>query len=378
MPPINRTIKQHGSVPWTSHTRIGAGFDPSSHEVLASPFFGIHIEEDSDNDDDDEVTKTVGPEQPVTFALHDEVFADAVRLGDYLESWISGPGPPLSVEQMRELGEYVSSLTCGRGRVVHVLRGTITEEARQFHEELLLTPQAKALLAGDVGKFTASYGEYFITGYVRQASFVAISSYAVDESCGLTRSATGLSLSSEKSNANGGMVVKGSKDTGAARSCKVLASGLRTGNDLALAPDSDLTKAWEDFRGQHELVPQLALLEHYSGMLPGQIARPTRAVTLGFDASSALWQCAVLQMLSRSLSVDSRTTTGRLEVIYDQLDTHTRTRASAENLEAEKLIEELNRISASLRDMARNAKHKTTLRAELDVLSAKQEAAYPE
>ncbi|OQO12590.1 hypothetical protein B0A48_02052 [Cryoendolithus antarcticus] len=372
----SQAIKQHGSVPWTLHTRIGAGYDPSTHEILASPFFGLRDNEDSDGED--ERNDDGDSKQGVSFALHDEAFTDAAKLADYLESWTSGPGPPLSVEQMREFGGYVKSLQCGQDRAVHVLRGTVSESARHFHEELLLTPQAKTSLAGDATKFTTSYGEYCITGYVREASFVAITSYANDDSNGLVRSTTGLSLKSGKFRADRSAASDGASPTGDQVSRKALVSGMEEDDSLAISRESDLTKAWEKFRGQHELLPRVALLEHYSGILPEQIVRPTRAVTLGFDASSALWQCDVLQMLSRSLSTDSSTTTERLEVVYDQLDMHTRTRASAEDLEAEKLIEELNKISASLRDIARNTKQKMTLRSELDVLSVKQEPLYPE
>ncbi|KAK6441886.1 hypothetical protein LTR95_001887 [Oleoguttula sp. CCFEE 5521] len=376
MPSNAQTMKQHGTVPWTSHTRIGAGCDPSTHEVLASPFFGLNNEDDSDDDDED--ARAVDSKQVVSFALHDEVFTDAIRLADYLETWTSGPGPPLSVEQMRELGEYVKSLQCGQGRAVQVVRGTVTEKARQFHDELLLTPQAKAVLSEGGERFREGYGEYCVTGHIRQASLVAISSYGTDEVNGLTRSSTGLSLSSKRSNGEQSGTSNGPSPTGDQRSRKVLVSGIKADDGLAIGQESDLTKAWQHFREKHELMPRVALLEHYSSLLPGQIERPTKNVTLGFDTSSALWRCAVLQMLSHSLTAVSQTTIERLEVIHEKMNTHIKPQESAENAAVEKLGDELDEISISLREMARRSEHKTTLQSQLEALSIKQEPLYPE
>jgi hypothetical protein len=256
-------IKQHGSLPWDpTHMVLGGGYDMIARESLPAPFEEIDVE--------DSYSTETFPQVDVQA----QVFRDEQELTEHLWSMASASSPSSSLASVNSMASYIKTAKCNAENACLILRCTLSMPPEHFDGELDLTDTGRQMLDSSPQKFTDSYGEYCITGYIRQSSFFAVCTYSstnVEELDKFT-STLGASGSPDKSKIDAASdLVKGTKSHSPSirESHKFNISGVEGEIGLSWLENATVTEAWQGFRFDYKPVPQIAILKHYSSVLPG-------------------------------------------------------------------------------------------------------------
>lgn len=352
-------IRQHGSLPWDSaHMVLGGGYDMAARESLASPFEEVEAEETYSAD---------------TFPHVDvqaQVFRDAQELTNHLWTTASASSPYHSPATVKAMASYMRTARCNSENACFVLRCMLSMPPEHFDGELDLSDTGRRLLDSSSEKFTECYGEYCIAGQVRQSSFFAVCTYSSKDTEELERFTA--TLGEAKSEGKSGLnattdLVKGMKlhASSIKESHKFCISGVEGEIGLSWLENATVAEAWQGFRFDYKPVPQIALLKHYSSILPGEIKRPTALHDVSWEVTEAIWKCALLQMTAQSKSTSQASTLATLNKINDRLDTISNTDASSDAGEIKEILSTLE----SLRDRLRRPAQ-PLIKAELEATSA--------
>jgi len=355
---FSTTIKQHGSLPWDSaHMVLGAGYDMATRETLPSPFETVDVE--------DSYSTETFPQVDV----QTQVFRDEQELSEHLWSMASASSPSSSLASVKSMASYIKTTKCNAENACLVLRCTLSMPPEHFDDELDVTDTGRQMLNSNPQKFIDSYGEYCITGYIRQSSFFAVCTYSSTNAEELDKftSMLGASGSSDKSGIDvASDLVKGTKSHSPSirESHKFNISGVEGEVGLSWLENATVTEAWQGFRFDYKPVPQIAILKHYSSILAGEIPRPTRSHEVSWHINEAVWKCALLQMATRSKSAQQHATIVALSTISERLDVLCCSNNEATVVEVKEIISKLDDMRNQARRPARPA-----IKAELEALA---------
>lgn len=333
---------------------IGAGYDMGSRESLPSPFEKVTIDNTYDDD---------------TFAqveVQAQLFRNEKDLANALESLTTASISYLSTASVNAVATYLKAAVCNETNMCLVMRCAISMPPEHFDRELVLsTPAAKNLQAG-LSTFTNCYGEYCVEGQIRQSSFYAVVTYSSESAQELDQFAATLSVTGETKSVNfdaaSGLFQRIESQASSVReSHKFHMTGVAGGGGLEWLEDANVSEAWQGFRDEYAPVPQVALLKHYSSIMPGKIPRPTRHYEGLRDVTEAAWKCALLQLLARSVPQNRDTTTSKLERLAERLDVLSNSRDEADVDEVRQIVATLETFQTELRKPAW-----PVIRAELD------------
>jgi hypothetical protein len=239
-----------------------------------------------------------------------------------------------------------------------------------FDNELDLSDTGRKLLDSSPEKFIECYGEYCITGQIRQSSFFAVCTYSSPDAEELDKFTA--ALGAAKSGGEAGLddttdLVKGTKSHASSikESHRFCINGVEGEIGLSWLEHATVTEAWQGFRFEYKPVPQVALLKHYSSLLPGEIARPKSHYEVSWDLTEAVWKHALLNMAARSKAATQSATLATLDNISDRLDALSNSSNGAEDNEVKEILAKLDDVRDRLRKPARPA-----IKAELQALAA--------
>ena len=351
-------IKQHGSLPWDStHMVLGGGYDMIARESLPAPFEEIDVE--------DSYSTETFPQVDVQA----QVFRDEQDLTEHLWSMASASSPSSSLAAVKSMASYIKTAKCNTENACLILRCTLSMPPEHFDGELDLTDTGRQMLDKSPQKFIDSYGEYCITGYIRQSSFFAVCTYSstnVEELDKFT-STLGASGSPDKSKIDAASdLVKGTKSHSSSirESHKFNISGVEGEIGLSWLENATVAEAWQGFRFDYKPVPQVAILKHYSSVLPGEIPRPTGSREVSWHINEAVWKCALLQMAARSKSAQQHATIVKLSTISERLDVLGSSKDEASVVEVKEIISQLEEMRNKARKPTRPA-----IKAEVEALA---------
>jgi len=355
---FSTTIKQHGNLPWDSaHMVLGSGYDMITREPLPSAFEEVDIE--------DSYSTETFPQVDVQA----QVFRDEQELTEHLWSLASATSPSSSLASVKSMASYIKTAKCNAENACLILRCTLSMPPEHFDGELDLTDTARQMLNSSPQKFIDSYGEYCVTGYIRQSSFFAVCTYNstnVEELKKFT-STLGASGSPDKSKIDAASdIVKGAKSNSPSirESHKFNISGVEGEIGLSWLENATVTEAWQGFRFDYKPVPQVAILKHYSSVLPGEITRPTNSHEISWHINEAVWKCALLQMTARSQFAQQHATIVALSTLSERMDVL----GSSKN---ESAVVEVKEIISKLEDLRNQARKPTrpAIKAEVEALA---------
>jgi hypothetical protein len=355
---FSTNIKQHGSLPWNSaHMVLGSGYDMTTREPLPSPFEEVDIE--------DSYSTETFPQVDVQA----QVFRDDQELTENLWSMASASSPSSSLASVKSMASYIKTAKCNAENACLILRCTLSMPPEHFDGELDLTETGRQMLDSSPQKFIDSYGEYCITGYVRQSSFFAVCTYSSTSAEELDKftSTLGASGSPDKSKIDAASeLVKDTKSHSPSirESHKFNISGVEGEIGLSWLENATVTEAWQGFRFDYKPVPQIAILKHYSSVLPGEIPRPTGSHEISWHINEAVWKCALLQMDARSKSAQQHATILALSTISERLDVLSSSKDEATVVEVKEIISKLEDLRNQARKPARPA-----IKTEVESLS---------
>jgi hypothetical protein len=351
-------IKQHGSLPWDSvHMVLGSGYDMITREPLPTPFEEVDVE--------DSYSTETFPQVDVQA----QVFRDEQELTEHLWSMASATSPSSSLASAKSMASYVKTAKCNAENACLILRCTLSMPPEHFDGELDLTDTGRQMLNSSPQKFVESFGEHCITGYIRQSSFFALCTYSSTKAEELEKfiSTLGASGSPDKSKIDEASdLVKGIKSHSPSirESHKFNISGVEGEIGLSWLENATVTEAWQGFRFDYKPVPQVAILKHYSSVLPGEIPRPTRTHEVSWHINEAVWKCALLQMAARSKSVQQHENVVALSTISDRLDVLGSSKDGSAVVEVKEIISKLEKIRNHARKPTRPA-----IKAEVEALA---------
>jgi hypothetical protein len=352
-------IKQHGSLPWdSSHMVLGGGYDMAARESLPSPFDEVEAEESYSTDTFPQVD------------VQSQVFRDEQELTNHLWNTASASSPNHSLASVKAMSSYIKTAKCNSENACLVLRCTLSMPPEHFDHELDLSDTGRKLLDLGPEKFIECYGEYCIAGQIRQSSFFAVCTYSSPDAAELEKFTA--VLGAAKSEGEAGLnattdLVKGTKSHASSikESHRFCITGVEGEIGLSWLEHATVAEAWQGFRFDYKPVPQVALLKHYSSILPGEIERPRSHHDISWDVTEAVWKHALLNMAARSKATTQSATLATLDRISDRLDTLSNSNATSQSSEVKEILSKLDDVRDQLRKPARPA-----IKAELQALAA--------
>jgi hypothetical protein len=357
-------IRQHGSLPWdASHMNVGGGYDMAKRESLPSPFEEVDIDGSYDSFTD------VFPQVNV----HTQLFRDERELTDLLRSMTAASVSYLSIASVKAIAGYIRESKCNSQNMCLFFRCTLSMPPEHFDRQLELSEEARQTLEADPENFFKCYGEYCIAGQIRQSSFYAVCTYSSTETAELDAFAaalggTGTVNKSSFADATELMTRIESHSSSVQETHRFHITGVEGEGGLSWLENAKLHEAWEGFRDEYKPIPQVALLKHYSSILPGKIGRPTTRYEISRDIAEALWQCALLQMAARSKATYQGTLILALDRIQERLDVLGCSNDDADLREVSDIFKTLENVHIQLRKPAWPA-----IKAEIDNSSVANE-----
>jgi hypothetical protein len=355
---FSTTIKQHGSLPWDSaHMVLGSGYDMITREPLPSAFEEVDVE--------DSYSTETFPQVDVQA----QVFRDEQELIEHLWSLASATSPSSSLASVKSMASYIKTAKCNAENACLILRCTLSMPPEHFDGELDLTDTGRQMLNSSPQKFIDSYGQYCVTGYIRQSSFFAVCTYSSTNAEELEKftSTLGASGSPDKSKIDEASdLVKGAKSNSPSirESHKFNISGVEGEIGLSWLENATVAEAWQGFRFDYKPVPQVAILKHYSSVLPGEIPRPTKSHEISWHINEAVWKCALLQMAARSQSAPQHATIVALSTLSERLDVLGSSKDESAVVEVKEIISKLEDLRNQARKPTRPA-----IKAEVEALA---------
>jgi len=352
-------IKQHGNLPWDSaHMVLGSGQDMTTRETLPSPFEEVDVE--------DSYSTETFPQVDVQA----QVFRDERELTEHMWSMASASSPSSSLASVKSMASYIRTTKCNAENACLILRCTLSMPPEHFDGELDLSDTGRQMLDKSPQTFIDSYGEYCVTGYIRQSSFFAVCTYSSTNAEELDKftSTLGTSGSPDKSRIDvASDLVKGTKShpPSIRESHKFNISGVEGEIGLSWLENATVTEAWQGFRFDYKPVPQIAILKHYSSILPGEIPRPAKSHEVSWHINEAVWKCALLQMATRSKSTQQHATILTLSKLSERLE------ELSSSLNDEATVAEVKEIISKLEGL-RNQERKparAAIKAEVEALA---------
>jgi hypothetical protein len=351
-------IKQHGSLPWDSaHMVLGGGYDMTARESLPSPFDEVEAEESYSTDTFPQVD------------VQSQVFRDEQEFTNHLWATASASSPSYSLASVKAMASYIKTARCNSENVCLVLRCTLSMPPEHFDSELDLSDTGRTLLNSGSAKFTECYGEYCVAGQIRQSSFFAVCTYSSLDAEELENftAVLGAARSEGEPGLNAATdLVKGTKShtSSIKESHKFCINGVEGEIGLSWLENANVAEAWQGFRFDYKPVPQIALLKHYSSILPGEIKRPTGHHEVSWGLTEAVWKCALLHMAARSKHTPQTATIATLDIISDRLDVLSNSNISNESSEIKEILSKLDALRNRLCKPARPA-----IKAELEAMA---------
>jgi hypothetical protein len=352
-------IKQHGSLPWDSaHMVLGGGYDMAARESLPSPFDEVEAEESYATDTFPQVD------------VQSQVFRDEQELTNHLWTTASASSPNHSLASVKAMSSYIKTTKCNSENACLVLRCTLSMPPEHFDNELDLSDTGRKLLDSSPADFIECYGEYCVAGQIRQSSFFAVCTYSSPDVEELEKFTA--VLGAAKSEGEAGLnattdLVKGTKSHASSikESHRFCINGVEGEIGLSWLEHANVAEAWQGFRFDYKPVPQVALLKHYSSILPGEIPRPAAHHDISWDMTEAVWKCALLRMATRSKTITQSTTLATIDKISDRLDALNNSDTNSSSTEIKEILSKLEDVRHQLRKPARPA-----IKAELQALAA--------
>ena len=330
----------------------------AGRESLPSPFDEVEAEDSYATDTFPQVD------------VQSQVFRDEQELTNHLWTTASASSPNHSLASVKALASYIKTAKCNGENVCLVLRCTLSMPPEHFDNELDLSDTGRKLLDSSPEKFVECYGEYCVAGQIRQSSFFAVCTYSSSDAEELEKFTA--VLGAAKSGGEAGLnattdLVKGTRSHASSikESHRFCINGVEGEIGLSWLEHATVAEAWQGFRFDYKPVPQVALLKHYSSILPGEIKRPTSHHDISWDVTEAVWKCALLHMAARSKAFTPNSTLAILDKISDRLDALSNSNISSNSSEVKEILSKLEGVRDQLRKPARPA-----IKAELQALAA--------
>lgn len=336
---------------------IGGGYDMARRESLSSPFEEVYVDDSYDNTD-------VFPQVD----MHTQIFRDERELADLLRSMTTASVSHLSLASVNAVAGYIRESKCNSQNMCLVLRCTLSMPSEHFDREFDLTEEARRTLDANPDDFLTHYGEYCIAGQIRQSSFYAVCTYSSTDEGQLDALAaalggTGAVNQTSFAAATQLMTSMESHSPSIRETHRFHIVGVEGEGGLSWLKNAKIPEAWEGFRAEYKPIPQVALVKHYSSLLPGKIRRPVTAYQISQDIAGALWQCALLQMAARSKSTYQSNSISRLDRIQERLSALACSNADEDLEEVGDILKTLDNIKVQLRKPAWSA-----IKTEIDKL----------
>lgn len=337
-------IKQHGSLPWDStHMVPGGGYDIATHESLPSAFDSVDVEDNYSADTFPQVD------------VQAQVFRNAYELTDSLWPLATASYSSLSAATVKTLAPYIRTAKCNSNNACLVLRCTLSMPPEHFDSELDLTDEARELLQSSPDKFTKSYGEYCVAGQIRESSFFALCTYSSTNTAELVTFTSKLNATGSTEKPGIDVATDLTKDTEShgssiKESHRFHISGVEGEVGLSWLNNATVTEAWQGFRVDYKPVPQVALLKHYSSVLPGQIERPTSHQHTSCNITEAMWKGALLEMTARSATAQPSSTITTIEALNQRLDKSSSSQEAISDSEMTAILSKFDALRVQLQN----------------------------
>ena len=358
---FSTNVKQHGNIPWdAAQMSIGNGFDILTYESMPSPFNKINGPKSERPDIFPEVEV-----QAQLFRKHEELTA-------YLESATTALVPSLSAASVRAIATTMKSARCDDLNMCLLLRCAISTNAEHFDQDLVLSSYAEELL-GDPEHgsedFVQSYGQYCIAGQIRQSHFFAICTYTSKTAEELDSFASSLGATGDTKMLSGESTASLLERielhaSSIQQSHKLYVAGIEGSAGLEWLESARVSDAWEAFQEDYCPVPYVAVIKHYSSILPGRVSRPTQPYDIPREAVEALWRCTILQVTARSQPGYRASTVTRLDVLKGRLSNLAESNSTEAKEETRQIKSKLEKIRVHLSEPTW-----PTIRANLDKLA---------
>jgi hypothetical protein len=210
--------------------------------------------------------------------------------------------------------------------MIVITKFTITLAPEKIHEDALeLRLDARNHLTRSPQEFFDIYGQYLITGTERQSTFISISKYRSAKRESLDRLQAKIGVGFQYKLVDIGSAVDIAKETHSTdssitQSHDVSLSGYTSGDSAPLTfATMDVDRMLTHFLEQLSPIPHIAVLTHYSTLLPGSLPRPV-ATRLPDEAAKLLRDCVMLQLRYQSnVLVQAQREATKLEGITERL-----------------------------------------------------------
>ena len=336
---------------------IGGGYDMARRESLASPFEVIDV-------DDCYISADVFPQ----VVVHTQLFRNERDLTDLLRSTTAASVSHLSVAAVNTIAGYIRESKCNSQNMCLIFTCTLSMPPEHFDRQLVLSEEARRHLEASPEAFSKYYGEYCIAGQIRQSSFYAVCTYSSKEPAKLDALAASLGGTGTVNETSWAAATKlmtsvESHKSSIQETHKFHITGVEGDMGLSWLENATIAEAWEGFRDDYRPIPQIALVKHYSSILPGKIDRPGIEYQISRDVAEALWKCALLQMAARSKSTYQGTIIPTLDRLQERLSVLTCVKDDTDLKEVKEILGRLEDIQLQLRKPAW-----PSIKAELDSL----------
>jgi hypothetical protein len=266
---FSHSISEHGTIAWDdAHMTIGSGFNLRKHQILRSPFAFYQPPTDD----------LTHPRNAHTIQISQQTFRDQDTLQHYLKSDTQMLASVFSAVSIKASVGCLKSARCSKTSMTVVKRCTITLPAEHFERDLGLTKEAEACFGtlnwykgSNAQNFMDRYGQYCVTGYTRQSTFFAVSTYSADTKEQLDSFASGLSANFDGKKvavqAASSFEMGSSKMSHNIRQThEITVTGCRTESLEDRFHTVDLQRAWVDFLKFYSPIPYMAHVKHYSNL----------------------------------------------------------------------------------------------------------------
>lgn len=155
-------------VPWdAAKTWLVSGYSISDGQARASPF----MDQEKFTITEDDPTNTDVKYEHIMIS-NEEEYQQEIESSLKAKARIFGVGLKATFEQLRDI-------RCDSKSMTSVLRCSITHEPIRYIQRPMINSTASSLLKSDTGtvEFGEKYGEYFVAGYKKASSLVAIITY---------------------------------------------------------------------------------------------------------------------------------------------------------------------------------------------------------
>jgi hypothetical protein len=276
--------------------QLGKGYDVYHSDTIATPFEPVELPK-------------AYPKDGIDVKTSQHVLRSESDRQRYTSARASASVSFLPFVAVDAVADIMKTAVCNETNLTVVTSCTVDCPTEDFEHRLRLNDTGSECLNARFGgatRFKQRYGEYCITGFVRQAAFTAISRYQARDKAILDAYAASLSVGATYGQFGVVATTKmmdaaWSSDREISQTHDVHISGYNADDGLyKTLHDVNVPEMWADFLANMSPRPQLAIIRHYSTLFPDKIARPTAVIHLPVAIINALRKCTEARLIAQS------------------------------------------------------------------------------